>query len=86
MRLVILLLSGYNLMFVPLQMAFRIKYTGLLITLEVLTIFFYLLDICLRMSTINHLKALNHIPDLKLNAQERKLKTDSDALEQRILV
>jgi hypothetical protein len=38
-------LSVYNIVFIPLQMAFNYRFTGMYLALEVLTIFAYLVDI-----------------------------------------
>ena len=48
--------------------------------LEVLTIFFYVVDICVRWSTLNHLKMLKDIPDARLKSEDRKMKNDPEQL------
>ena len=82
--LCITLVSIYNLIFIPLSFAFRIKFEGVFLTLEVLTIFFYLVDICLRWSKLNNYYQLEKIPDSRLNQYDRKLKNDTELLRKNI--
>lgn len=43
------LLSFYNLVFIPLQFAYRIEFKGAYLAMEILTILFLLLDVAFRM-------------------------------------
>ena len=45
---------------------------------EVLTVFFYFVDICMRWSKLNHLSMLKEIPDTRLNSEDRKMKNDPE--------
>lgn len=55
MRAVLTTLSFYNLVFVPLQFAFRIEYNNLILVLEIITIFFYVLDAYVRYKTLKNI-------------------------------
>ena len=55
MRAVLTTLSFYNLVFVPLQFAFRIEYNNLILVLEIITIFFYVLDSYVRYKTLKNI-------------------------------
>ena len=64
---IVLLLAIYNVFFVPLSFGFRIKFKGVFLTLELLTIFFYLIEIVMRAVKLNQLNMLENISDLRLN-------------------
>ena len=49
----VLLASSYNIVFVPLSFGFRIKYQGVFMVFEVLTVFFYFIDITMRWSRLH---------------------------------
>lgn len=55
MRAVLTTLSFYNLVFVPLQFAFRIEYSQGILVLEIITIFFYVLDAYVRYKTLKNI-------------------------------
>lgn len=55
MRAVITTLSFYNLVFVPMQFAFRIQYSQEILFMEIITIFFYLFDAYLRYKTLKNI-------------------------------
>ncbi len=55
MRAVLTTLSFYNLVFVPLQFAFRIEYNKGILVLEIITIFFYVLDAYVRYKTLKNI-------------------------------
>lgn len=74
----ITLASVYNIIFIPLSFAFRVPIEGVYLTLEVLTVFFYMVDICLRWSKLNNYYQLEKIPDSRLNTADRKLKNDPE--------
>ena len=80
MSILVLAVSLYNIVFVPLSFGFRIKFQGIFMVLEVLTVFFYVVDICMRWSKLNHLKMLKDIPDARLNSEDRKMKNDPEQL------
>ena len=82
----ITLASAYNMIFIPLSFAFRIPIEGFYLTLEVLTVFFYMVDICLRWSKLNNYYQLEKIPDSRLNAADRKLKNDPELLHRMIRI
>lgn len=73
-------------MFVPLSFAFRIKFEGAYLACEVLTIFVYLVDICLRWNRLNNFYQLEKIPDSRLNQADRKLKNDPEQLHRNIQI
>ena len=83
-RLCITLASVYNIVFIPLSFAFRIAFEGIYLAFEVLTVFFYLIDICLRWSKLNNFYQLEKIPDSRLNEADRKLKNDPEQLHRSI--
>ena len=58
MRAIILIIALYNLIFIPICFGFRVKFEGVYMLMEILTILFYLIDICLRWSTLNTLSML----------------------------
>ena len=53
---------------------------------EVLTVFFYFVDICMRWSRLNHLSMLKDIPDTRLNSEDRKMKNDPEQLIKGIMI
>jgi hypothetical protein len=55
MRYSILGISIYNLIFIPLQLAYRIPFRDIYIVLEFATILLYLLDVFLRVKKIQSL-------------------------------
>ena len=85
-RLCITLASVYNIVFIPLSFAFRIPFEGVCLALEVFTVFFYLIDICLRWSKLNNFYQLEKIPDSRLNESDRKLKNDPEQLHRSIRI
>ena len=72
--------SIYNIIFIPLSFAFRIPFEGVYLSFEVATVFFYLVDICLRWSKLNSYYQMEKIPDSRLSPVERKLKNDPEQL------
>jgi len=60
----------YNLLFIPLQFAYRIKFKGVFLALEIVTIGMYLTEIGLR---INMVVRLNQLKNQQL-AQLKNLK------------
>ena len=86
MILCITLASIYNIVFIPLSFAFRVKFEGVFLAFEVLTIFFYLIDICLRWNKLNNFYQLEKIPDSRLNQSERKMKNDPEQLHRNIRI
>ena len=80
-NLCVFLASAYNIVFVPLSFGYRIRYHGVYMAFEVLTIFLYFVDICMRWSRLSHLSMLREIPDTRLSSEDRKMKNDPEALE-----
>ena len=78
--LLVLTAATYNIVFVPLSFGFRIKFQGVFMVLEILTVFFYVVDICMRWSKLNHLKTLKKLPDSKLKSEDRKMKNDPEMM------
>lgn len=71
------LFTFYNLIFLPLQFAFRIKFEKVWLALEILTILSLLLDICFRViysCKLQRLKKAQHL--LILKKQDRSLAAD----------
>lgn len=58
MRWSILLIANYNNFFIPIQYAYRIKFDGFVLLMEILTIIFYSLDIWFRVQNIKHLESV----------------------------
>jgi hypothetical protein len=81
---VMLLLTIYNLMFIPIQMAFRIPFEGVYLGLECLTILAYTFDISRRAVKLRKLRKINTISDRKLRLKDRKLKRDTELLKNTI--
>ena len=54
--------------------------------LEILTVFFYVVDICMRWSKLNHLKTLKKLPDSKLKSEDRKNEQPASVCEPALLV
>ena len=54
MQFLITFAASYNIVFIPLSLAFRIPFEGVWLTLEILTIFLYLVDICLRWTKLSN--------------------------------
>lgn len=52
MRWSILILVSYNVVFIPIQFGYRIKFDGFVLAMEILTIIFYILDIKFRVQNI----------------------------------
>lgn len=84
MRWIILLLSIYNVIFIPLQFAYRIDFHGVYLFLEIMTIFFYLVDIVYRFQNLRQLQDLNgNIADSEKEV-ERTMMDDRDHFESRL--
>lgn len=67
MKVLVLIIIIYNIIFIPLQMAFRIKYTSILVVMEVLTVLIYGLDIYFRVKNLRALnKARGNLPESTL--------------------
>jgi hypothetical protein len=67
----------YNIVFIPLQFAFRIPFKGAYLALEILTIMFYGCEIGLRIFSLLRLKKLKSTQiTLIRNLQDRKLAAD----------
>ena len=75
MRFTIFILSLYNVIFVPMQFAFRISYNGWILAMEILTISFYLLDAIMRFRTARLITRILETPfeDLE-NPDDQKMK------------
>ena len=86
MRVVMAILSFYNIVFIPLQFGFRIKMQGIYLVMEMFTILFYLLDAGLRLVTIGRLKKVREMSDTELSKEDLKLKQDSESLQKRMRV
>lgn len=56
MRYIILLLIAYNIVFIPLQLAFRFEYQVIFIIMEVITVLLYGVDIFFRIRNLRQLK------------------------------
>ena len=52
----------YNLVFIPLQFAFNIKFKPIYLVMEVLTILVYLMEIAIRVVKFRRLKKLSKTP------------------------
>jgi hypothetical protein len=64
----------YNLIFIPLQFAYRIKFKGVFLALEIITIVMYLTEIGLRIYTLIRIKRLKNTQLAQIkNSSERKL-------------
>ena len=79
-----LLLTIYNLVYMPIQMAFRIPFEGIFLGLECLTIVAYVFDIGWRAHKLRKLLRIHSISDRKLRLKDRKLKRDTELLKQTI--
>lgn len=44
--LIMMIISIYNIVFIPLQFAFRIKFKGVFLAMELVTLWLYLIDLC----------------------------------------
>jgi hypothetical protein len=64
----------YNLIFIPLQFAYRIEFKGVFLALEIITIVMYLTEIGLRIYTLIRIKRLKNTQLTQIkNSSERKL-------------
>jgi len=54
-RFFITLASLWNVVFIPLSFAFRVPFEGVILAFEVLTVFFYLIDLGLLWSKFNRM-------------------------------
>ncbi len=77
MRMILLInmaLVFYNMIFIPLQFAYRIEFKGIFLALEIITIVMYLTEIGLRIYTVIR---INRLKDTQLaqikNSSDRKL-------------
>ena len=77
MRVILLInmaLVFYNMIFIPLQFAYRIEFKGVFLALEIITIVMYLTEIGLRIYTVLR---INRLKDTQLaqikNSSDRKL-------------
>ena len=77
MRVILLInmvLVFYNMIFIPLQFAYRIEFKGVFLALEIITIVMYLTEIGLRIYTVLR---INKLKDTQLaqikNSSDRKL-------------
>ena len=78
MRWSILLVSIYNILFIPLQFGYRIKFDGLFLVMELFTIILYCFDIKFRMQNLKLLQSVGgNLPDSE-NLNEQKLMGDKD--------
>jgi hypothetical protein len=69
-----MLLVFYNLIYIPLQFAYRIEFKGVFLALEIITIVMYLLEIALRIYIAIRIKNLKSTQlALIRNSQDRKL-------------
>lgn len=81
---ILLLVSVYNVFFIPIQFAFRIPFESVFLYLEIATIVLYAFDISWRLIKIRRLFNLHKIPDGKLRLKDKRLKRDSEMREQAI--
>lgn len=56
MRYLVLVLISYNIVFIPLQMAFRFDYQVIFVIMEVITVVVYGADLFLRIRNLRMLK------------------------------
>ena len=69
-----MLLVFYNLIFIPLQFGYRIKFEGFIMALEILTILMYSMEVGLRIYTAIRMKRLKLMQlSLIKNSSDRKL-------------
>lgn len=84
MQYSILLISVYNMIFIPLQFGYRIPFRGKYLVLELVTILLYGMDIFFR---LRHIKLLymagGNIPE-STNQIEQSLMDDKDQFLKRI--
>ena len=55
MKAAILTIVIYNLIFIPLQFGYRIKFRGIYLVMEILTMFLYIFDIIYRSKNLKEL-------------------------------
>jgi hypothetical protein len=51
MRIAIFIIILYNLIFIPLRFGFSLPFEGKFLFMEILTIFFYMVDLCLHFAS-----------------------------------
>jgi len=60
---VVLLLTLWNLFFIPLQFAYKLKFEGVFLAFEILTIMAYLMDLAFYYHTTSWLRNLDYVDD-----------------------
>jgi len=84
MKYSILIISVYNLIFTPLQFAYRIDYKGIYLMMELFTVVLYVFDIYYRRRNLIYLTlAGGNIPD-STNEIEQTLMDDKDQFLKRL--
>jgi len=84
MKWSILLIVIYNIIFIPLQFAYRIEFTGIFAFLETVTILLYLLDIFFRCRNWRLLRKAGGNLISSSNLTEQTLMDDKDHFERRM--
>lgn len=75
----------YNLIFIPLQFGYRIKFKKFYLAIEILTLFMYSVEIALRIYKVTRIKKLKSMQlDLIKDSSDRKLFANQYRLQQKI--
>jgi len=75
----------YNLIFIPLQFAFDIKFKHFYLAMEILTILIYLVEVAIRIYKLTRLTELKNKPMSEVvNLKDQFLKQDKYKLRQEI--
>ena len=78
MKWSILLVSIYNILFIPLQFGYRINFEGPFLMMELFTIILYCFDIKFRMQNLKLLQSVGgNLPESE-NLNEQRLMGDKD--------
>lgn len=78
---ILLLFVLYNILFIPIQFAFKIPFEGVFLGFECATIVVYTFDMTFRIVKLRRLMNLHKIPDKDLRLKDRRLKRDSELLK-----
>jgi len=84
MKVAVFALVLYNVVFIPLQFAYRISYNAARVCAEILTITFYSIDIVLRIINYKQLVKTSGTMPLSSNEFERKLNEDKEEFFKRL--
>jgi hypothetical protein len=85
MRWSVLLIAVYNVIFIPLQFAYRIKFDNGILMMEIFTLILYALDIYFRVQNIRQLEQVGgNLQDSEINSELTAMVRDKDQFAKKV--